>query len=78
MAQSWNIMAGYCGQISLGHAVFFGIGAYGSAYPFVTFGTSPWLGMLIGWGGPHCLDSFGTELRWCPAGVDSHVYSHGV
>ena len=27
MAQSWNILAGYCGQISLGHAAFFGIGA---------------------------------------------------
>ena len=35
MAQSWNIMAGYCGQISLGHAVFFGIGAYSSAFLFV-------------------------------------------
>ncbi len=48
MAQSWNIMAGYCGQISLGHAMFFGIGAYGSAFPFVTYGLSPWLGLVVG------------------------------
>ena len=48
MAQSWNIMAGYCGQISLGHAMFFGIGAYGSAFPYITYGLSPWLGMLVG------------------------------
>ena len=48
MAQSWNIMAGYCGQISLGHAMFFGIGAYSSAFLYVTYGVSPWLGMLVG------------------------------
>ena len=48
MAQSWNIMAGYCGQISLGHAMFFGIGAYSSAFLFVTYQISPWLGMLVG------------------------------
>ncbi len=48
MAQSWNILAGYCGQISLGHAVFFGIGAYGSGFLFATFRISPWLGMLVG------------------------------
>lgn len=48
MAQSWNILAGYCGQISLGHAVFFGIGAYASGYLFATYGISPWLGMGVG------------------------------
>lgn len=48
MAQSWNILAGYCGQISLGHAVFFGIGAYSSGYLFATYQLSPWLGMLGG------------------------------
>ena len=48
MAQSWNIMAGYCGQISLGHAVFFGIGAYSSGILFATYHVSPWLGMLVG------------------------------
>ncbi|MBV8765805.1 MAG: branched-chain amino acid ABC transporter permease, partial [Hyphomicrobiales bacterium] len=28
LSQSWNILGGYCGQISLGHAIYFGIGAY--------------------------------------------------
>jgi hypothetical protein len=31
--QAWNLLAGYCGQISLGHAVFFGAGAYTSTAP---------------------------------------------
>ncbi len=48
MAQSWNILAGYCGQISLGHAVFFGIGAYSSGYLFAAYQLSPWIGMLVG------------------------------
>jgi branched-chain amino acid transport system permease protein len=48
MAQSWNILAGYCGQISLGHAVFFGIGAYSSGFLFASYHVSPWLGMLVG------------------------------
>jgi len=48
MAQSWNILAGYCGQISLGHAAFFGIGAYASGWLFATFGITPWAGMVVG------------------------------
>lgn len=35
LSQSWNIFAGYCGQISLGHAVFFGIGALTSRYIWI-------------------------------------------
>lgn len=48
MAQSWNILAGYCGQISLGHAAFFGIGAYSTGYLFFAHQISPWIGMLVG------------------------------
>ncbi len=48
MAQGWNVLAGYCGQISLGHAVYFGIGAYSSAYLFTSFQITPWLGMVVG------------------------------
>jgi len=48
MAQSWNILGGYCGQISFGHSVFFGIGAYGAGMAMVTYGSMPWLGILIG------------------------------
>ena len=48
MAQSWNVIAGMSGQISLGHALFFGIGAYSSAVLFTNFGISPWVGLLAG------------------------------
>lgn len=48
MAQSWNVIGGYCGQTSFGHSVFFGIGAYGAAMSAVTYGLPPWPGALIG------------------------------
>jgi len=50
LASAWNILAGYCGQISLGHAVFFGIGAYTSTLLLRETGLSPWIGMLAGAG----------------------------
>jgi ABC-type branched-subunit amino acid transport system ATPase component/ABC-type branched-subunit amino acid transport system permease subunit len=44
----WNIVSGYAGQVSFGHAAFFGIGAYG-AVTWSTVGEgSPWTGMLVG------------------------------
>ncbi|PKU23588.1 branched-chain amino acid ABC transporter permease [Telmatospirillum siberiense] len=45
---AWNILGGYAGQVSLGHAVFYGIGAYTSSVLAAKFGLSPWLGMLAG------------------------------
>ncbi len=48
LAQAWNILAGYCGQISLGHAVFFGAGAYTSSILQTTLGWNPWVGLLAG------------------------------
>ena len=48
LAQAWNIIGGYCGQISLGNAVFFGAGAYTSTMLFANLGISPWIGMLAG------------------------------
>ncbi len=48
LAQAWNFLGGYCGQVSLGNAVFFGIGAYTSSILLVWWGWSPWLGMLAG------------------------------
>jgi len=48
LAQAWNILAGYCGQISLGHAVFFGTGAYTSTVLQMTWGMNPWVGLLAG------------------------------
>lgn len=46
LAQSWNILGGFAGQLSLGHAAFFGIGAYTSTLLFTELGISPWIGML--------------------------------
>ena len=48
MAQAWNIVGGLANQTSLGHAAFFGIGAYTSTILLLKFGISPWLGMLAG------------------------------
>lgn len=48
MAQSWNVMAGLSGQISLGHSIFFGMGAYAASVLFAKFGISPWIGLVVG------------------------------
>lgn len=48
--QCWNILGGYAGQLSLGHAAYVGVGAYTSTLLFVHFGLSPWVGMLAGAG----------------------------
>lgn len=47
-ATAWNLLGGYAGQFSLGHAAFFGIGAYTSSLLFLAWGLTPWLGMLAG------------------------------
>lgn len=44
---AWNILAGYGGQLSLGHALFFGVGAYTSTLLFINLGLSPWLGIIV-------------------------------
>ncbi|GAA3749722.1 branched-chain amino acid transport system permease protein [Spinactinospora alkalitolerans] len=48
MGVSWNIMSGFGGMFSFGHAAYFGIGAYTSAYLLVNHGVSPWIGMAAG------------------------------
>lgn len=48
MSGAWNIVGGYAGKFSLGHAAFFGIGAYTSGLLYTNLGVSPWLGMLAG------------------------------
>ena len=47
---AWNLMGGYAKQLSLGHAAYFGLGAYTSTLLQIDFGISPWLGMLAGGG----------------------------
>ena len=45
---AWNIIGGYTGLLSIGHAAFFGIGAYASALLYVRLGISPWIGIFCG------------------------------
>jgi len=45
---AWNLIGGYAGQISFGHAIFFGTGAYTSTLMLMKGGISPWVGMLAG------------------------------
>lgn len=47
IAGAWNILGGYGGQLSLGHAIFFGLGAYTSTILYLNYGVSPWLGFII-------------------------------
>jgi len=48
LGTSWNILGGYAGQFSFGHAAFFGIGAYASTLAFVNWNLTPWIGMVLG------------------------------
>jgi branched-chain amino acid transport system permease protein len=48
LGQAWNIVGGYAGQLSAGHAAFLGVGAYTSAVLAQQAGVSPWLGMFVG------------------------------
>jgi branched-chain amino acid transport system permease protein len=45
---AWNLMGGYAKQLSLGHAAYFGLGAYTSTIMQIKFGISPWIGMIAG------------------------------
>ncbi len=48
MSSSWNILGGYAGYISLGHAVFLGIGGYVAAVPLYYYDVSPFLTATVG------------------------------
>ncbi|OZI61111.1 branched-chain amino acid ABC transporter ATP-binding protein/permease [Bordetella genomosp. 11] len=48
MAVAWNIVGGYAGKLSLGHAVFYGIGGYTATLLTQNFAISPWIGMVVG------------------------------
>jgi branched-chain amino acid transport system permease protein len=47
VGQAWNIMMGFAGQLSLGHALYVGLGAYVAALLFTRYGIAPWLGLLV-------------------------------
>lgn len=48
LASAWNILGGFAGQFSLGHALYVGLGAYTTTILFNNWGISPWIGMLVG------------------------------
>ena len=48
IGSSWNLLAGYTGQVSFGHAMFFGIGAYTAGILATKLEISAWWGMLCG------------------------------
>ena len=48
LSSAWNVAGGYAGQVSLGHAAFFGIGAYAAALMSARYHQSPWLGLVAG------------------------------
>jgi branched-chain amino acid transport system permease protein len=50
VGQAWNIMMGFAGQLSLGHSLYVGLGAYAAAALYVHFGISPWIGLWASMG----------------------------
>jgi len=47
LSTAWNIVGGYAGQLSLGHAIYYGIGAY-TGMLMLNAGVSPWISMFVG------------------------------
>jgi len=48
LGQAWNLVGGYAGQLSAGHAVFVGVGGYTAAVLAAETGLTPWIGMFVG------------------------------
>lgn len=48
MGQGWNVLGGYAGQVSIGHGLYYGLGAYTTVLLAVKFGVNPWFGMIAG------------------------------
>jgi branched-chain amino acid transport system permease protein len=47
IGMAWNLLSGYCGQVSFGHAAFFGTGAYTAGMVYSKFGLSGWWGIPL-------------------------------
>jgi branched-chain amino acid transport system permease protein len=77
LGNAWNIMGGYTGLFSFGHAMFYGIGAYTSTVLLVDFDVSPWLGMLVG---ALLAGLFGAGVGYLLArfGVRGHFFALGT
>jgi branched-chain amino acid transport system permease protein len=55
LGQAWNIVGGYAGQLSAGHAAFVGVGGYTAAVLSIHAGLTPWIGMFVGGALAACL-----------------------
>lgn len=47
IGMAWNLLGGYCGQVSFGHAAYFGVGAYTAGILYSKLGASPWWGVPL-------------------------------
>ena len=45
--QAWNVMMGFAGQLSLGHSLYVGVGAYAAGAIFFHYGIGPWAGLWV-------------------------------
>jgi branched-chain amino acid transport system permease protein len=61
VGQAWNLMMGFAGQLSLGHALYVGLGGYVAALLWVNFGIGPWLGVIAG---ITVASAFGAMIGW--------------
>jgi branched-chain amino acid transport system permease protein len=61
LGQAWNIVGGYAGQLSIGHAAFVGVGAYTAAILARDTGLTPWVGMFVGGA---CAAALGTVIGY--------------
>jgi branched-chain amino acid transport system permease protein len=61
VGQAWNIMMGYAGQLSLGHALYAGLGGYVAAMLWFYFGIGPWIGVFAG---VAVAAAFGATIGW--------------
>src|SRR5437879_13446687 len=48
LGAAWNLLGGFAGQVSFGHATFFGVGAYTTMILYLKVGLPPWYGLLVG------------------------------
>lgn len=61
VGQAWNLMMGYAGQLSLGHALYVGLGGYVSALLWLKLGIGPWLGVFAA---VAVAAAFGAAIGW--------------
>jgi branched-chain amino acid transport system permease protein len=61
VGQAWNLMMGFCGQLSLGHALYVGLGGYVAALLWLQFGVGPWIGVFAA---VAVAMAFGAVIAW--------------